>query len=155
MILKSREISGSDVTAILGYVFYNLVYAVTSYPAGLISDKVGKKRIYIIGLIIFSIVYLGFAISNSLALTWVLFALYGIYSASTEGVLKAWVSNLTSYEKVGSAVGLITMMSSIAMFLGSILAGTLWDVFSSSLPFYLTSSVSLIVAIFLFRMNKD
>jgi MFS family permease len=155
LILKSREISGSDVTAILGYVFYNLIYAAISYPAGLISDKVGKKRIYIIGIIIFSIVYFGFAISNSLALTWVLFALYGIYAASTEGVLKAWVSNLTSYEKVGSAVGLITMMSSIAMFLGSILAGALWDVFGSSVPFYLTSSVSLIVAIFLFRMNKD
>jgi MFS family permease len=155
LILKSRGISGSDITAILGYVFYNIIYAAASYPAGLISDKIGKKRIYIIGLVIFSIVYFGFAVSNSPALTWVLFALYGIYAASTEGVLKSWVSDLNSYEKVGSAIGLITMMSSIAMFLGSILAGTLWDAFGSSVPFYLSSLISLIVAVLLFNINRD
>ncbi len=155
LILKSRNISHSDTIAILGYVFYNLIYAGTSYPAGLISDKIGKKKIYIAGLVIFSAVYFGFAASDNFILTWVLFALYGIYAASTEGILKAWVSDLVSYEKVASAVGLITMVSSIAMFAGSILAGYLWDAFGSSVPFYLSSTVSLIIAFSLFKLSKD
>jgi MFS family permease len=154
LILKSRSISHSDTAAILGYVFYNLIYAGSSYPAGLMSDKIGKKKIYIIGLIIFSAVYFGFAASDNFALTWILFALYGVYAASTEGILKAWVSDLISYEKVASAVGLITMVSSIAMFAGSILAGYLWDAFGSSVPFYLSSAVSLITAFLLFKISK-
>ncbi|MFZ0454276.1 MAG: MFS transporter [Ignavibacteriaceae bacterium] len=154
LILKSRNISHSDVTAILGYVFYNLIYAVSSYPAGLISDKIGKKKIYILGLIIFSAVYFGFASSDNFILTWILFAFYGIYAASTEGILKAWISDLVAYEKVASAVGLITMLSSIAMFLGSILTGYLWDAFGSSVPFYFSSAVSLIIALSLIRIHK-
>ena len=155
LILKSRNISGSDTTAILGYVFYNAIYAAVSYPVGLISDKIGKKKIYIIGLLIFSMVYFGFAASNSFFLTWILFALYGIYAASTEGILKAWVSDLVSYEKTASAVGLITMLSSIAMFIGSILTGALWDAFGSSVPFYLSSGVSLVIAFSLFKIRKE
>jgi MFS family permease len=155
LILKSRNIAHSDTMAILGYVFYNLIYAVSSYPAGLLSDRIGKKKIYIIGLLIFSLVYLGFAVSGSFLLTWFLFALYGIYAASTEGILKAWVSDLVSYAKVATAVGLITMLSSIAMFAGSIIAGYLWDAFGSSVPFYISSSVSLIVAFSLFKIKKD
>lgn len=154
LILKSRNISHSDTIAILGYVFYNLIYAGSSYPAGMMSDKVGKKKIYIVGLIIFSVVYFGFAATDSFILTWILFVLYGVYAASTEGILKAWVSDLVVYEKVGSAVGLITMLSSIAMFLGSILTGYLWDAFGSSVPFYLSSAVSLIVALALIRIRK-
>ncbi|MEJ2613476.1 MAG: MFS transporter, partial [Ignavibacteriaceae bacterium] len=144
LILKSRNISHSDIIAILGYVFYNLIYAGSSYPAGLISDKIGKKKIYILGLIIFSAVYFGFASSDNFILTWILFAFYGIYAASTEGILKAWISDLVAYEKVASAVGFITMLSSIAMFSGSILTGYLWDAFGSSVPFYVSSAVSLI-----------
>jgi MFS family permease len=154
LILKSRSISHSDTAAILGYVFFNLIYAVSSYPAGLISDRIGKKKIYTIGLIIFSLVYFGFASSDNFVLTWILFALYGIYAASTEGILKAWVSDLVSYEKTASAVGLITMVSSIAMFTGSILAGYLWDAFGSSVPFYLSSAVSLVVAFSLLKISK-
>jgi MFS family permease len=155
LILKSRNISHSDIIAILGYVFYNLIYAGSSYPAGFISDKIGKKKIYIIGLIIFSAVYFGFASSDNFILTWILFAFYGIYAASTEGILKAWVSDLVAYEKVASAVGLITMLSSIAMFLGSILTGYLWDAFGPSVPFYLSSAVSLVVALSLIRIKNN
>jgi predicted MFS family arabinose efflux permease len=59
-----------------------------------------------------------------------------------------------AYEKVASAVGFITMLSSIAMFLGSIFTGYLWDAFGSSVPFYLSSAVSLVVAFALIRIKK-
>ena len=132
LILKSKNISGSATLAIAGYIFYNIVYAASSYPIGILSDKFGKKRVFIIGLIIFSFVYLGFASLNSFAFIWILFALYGIYASSTEGVLKAWVSDLVPDQNRGSAIGLITMSSSIAMMIGSVAAGFLWDAFGSA-----------------------
>jgi MFS family permease len=154
LILKSKNISGSDSMAIAGYIFYNIIYAISSYPVGILADKIGKKKVFIIGLLIFSVVYFGFASLNSLAFSWILFALYGFYASSTEGVLKAWVSDLVPDQNRGSAIGLITMSSSFAMMIGSIAAGFLWDTFGSQVPFYLSSGVSLFVAGLLYRFSK-
>ena len=140
--------------AIAGYIFYNIIYAVSSYPVGILADKIGKKKVFIIGLLIFSVVYFGFASLNSFAFIWILFALYGFYASSTEGVLKAWVSDLVPDQNRGSAIGLITMSSSIAMMIGSIAAGFLWDTFGSQVPFYISSAVSLIVAGILYQFSK-
>jgi len=149
LILKSKQVAHSDTIAILGYVFYNLIYAFASYPIGILSDKFGKKNTFIIGLIIFSVVYFGFAMNQNFYLVWILFALYGIYAASTEGVSKAWVSDLVPDEFRGTAIGLLTMLSSFAVMIGSILAGFLWDSFGANVPFLLSSIVSLIIAIVL------
>ncbi len=146
LILKSMDISKSDTTAILGYVFYNFIYAMFSYPIGLAADKVGKKNIFIIGLLVYSLVYFGFAFIEDLGFIWILFALYGIYSASTEGVAKAWVSDLIPDKFRGSAIGLLTMLTSLSIMSGSILAGVLWDYYGSTIPFLISAIVSLIVA---------
>lgn len=149
LILKSKQVANSDTIAILGYVFYNLIYAFASYPIGILADKFGKKNTFIIGLIIFSVVYFGFAMNQNFYLVWLLFALYGIYAASTEGVSKAWVSDLVPDEFRGSAIGLLTMLSSFAVMIGSVLAGFLWDSFGAQVPFLLSSVVSLMIAIVL------
>jgi MFS family permease len=153
LILKSQNISNSNTLAILGYVFYNLVYAAASYPLGGISDKYGKKKVFTSGLIVFSLVYFGFAFVNNINFIWILFALYGIYAASTEGVSKAWVSDLIPNEFHGSAIGLITMLSSFAVMIGSFLTGVLWDKFGPTIPFLVSASVSLIIAFILLIHN--
>jgi MFS family permease len=154
LILKSKDISDSGTLAILGYIFYNLIYAGTSYPLGGLADKLGKRKIFSLGLIIFSLVYFGFALIPNIEIIWMLFALYGIYAAATEGVSKAWVSDLIPNEQKGSGIGLLTMLSSFAVMLGSFTAGILWDKFGSSVPFLLSAVVSLIIA-FLIFIQKD
>jgi MFS family permease len=154
LILKSQQISDSASLAIIGYVFYNLVYAFTSYPIGNLADKFGKKNIYIIGLIIYSIVYLGFAVNENFIITFMMFALYGIYAASTEGIAKAWVSDLIPDEHRGTAIGILTMTTSLAIMSGSFLAGVLWDKFGSFVPFLLSSIVSLFVAGLLYFVKE-
>jgi MFS family permease len=149
LILKSKQVAHSDTTAILGYVFYNFIYAFASYPAGLLADKFGKKNIFIIGLLIFSLVYFGFGINQNYFFMWILFALYGIYAASTEGVSKAWVSDLVPDEFRGSAIGLLTMLSSFAIMFGSFVTGVLWDKFGAQTPFLISAVVSFIIAIIL------
>ncbi|MHB8907001.1 MAG: MFS transporter [Melioribacteraceae bacterium] len=154
LILKSKQISHSDTTAILGYVFYNLIYALSSYPIGIISDKFGKKNIFIFGLIIFSAVYFGFAINSDNVVVWLLFALYGIYASSTEGISKAWVSDLVPDEFRGSAIGLLTALSSFAIMFGSFLTGILWDSFGAQVPFFISSIVSLLIVFMLFILKN-
>lgn len=153
LILKSKEITNSDSTSLVGYVFYNLVYAISSYPVGIISDKIGKKKMFIVGLIIYSIVYFAFAFNSSFILLWFLFAMYGVYASATEGVSKALVSDIVKKEYKGTAIGLLTMSSSFAIMIGSFMAGILWDNFGSQIPFLLSSAISLIAAILLIRFK--
>jgi MFS family permease len=154
LILKSKDVLDSSTLAIFGYIFYNLIYAASSYPLGGLSDKFGKKKIFSLGLIIFSLVYFGFALTPEIELIWLFFAFYGIYAASTEGISKAWVSDLIPDEQRGSAIGLLTMLSSFSIMLGSFLTGILWDRFGSSVPFLLSAVVSLIIAFIIF-FQKD
>lgn len=145
LILKSREISESSTLAIFGYIFYNVVYASSSYPMGNLSDKIGKKKVFTFGLFVFSLVYFGFAFVPNIYLLWLLFALYGIYAASTEGISKAWISDLISDESRGTAIGLATLIMGICVMLGSFVTGVLWDKFGSQLPFIISASVSLLL----------
>ena len=154
LILKSRDVSDSNFLAILGYVFYNFVYAGASYPFGKLSDKFGKNIIYGAGLFVFSLVYFGFAFLPHTYFIWVLFALYGLYSAATEGISKAWVSDLVRDEWRGTAIGLVTMSTGIAIMLGSFTAGLLWDEFGSTIPFLLSAIVSLIIGLIILQTKK-
>ena len=155
LILKSKSISHSDTTAIMGYVFYNIVFAFASYPLGLIADKFGKRNMFVSGLFVFSLVYLGFAFDMDMKFIWVLFAFYGIYAASTEGVAKAWVSDLIPNELRGTAIGFLSMMMSLAVMVGSVIAGVLWDSVGPWLPFLISSIVSAVVGVvLLFKRNQ-
>jgi MFS family permease len=154
LILKSKDISHSSSLAIFGYVFYNLIYAATSYPLGGLADKYGKKKIFLYGLVIFSIVYFGFAFIDNINFIWILFAFYGIYAASTEGVSKAWISDLIPNQQRGSAIGLLTMLSSFAIMIGSFFTGVLWDKFGSAIPFIISAIISLVIVLILFLSKK-
>jgi MFS family permease len=155
LILKSKDVSDSSTLAIFGYIFYNLIYAASSYPLGGLSDKYGKRKIFSLGLIIFSLVYFGFALVPDIKLIWLLFALYGIYAAATEGISKAWVSDLIPDEQRGSAIGLLTMLSSFSVMLGSFLTGILWDQFGSAIPFLVSATFSLVIAFLLFLQKEE
>lgn len=147
LILKSKDISESSTLAIFGYVFYNIVYAASSYPVGNLSDKIGKKKVFTFGLSLFSIVYFGFAFIPEIYFLWILFALYGIYAASTEGISKAWISDLISDESRGTAIGLATLITGICVMIGSFTTGILWDLFGSQIPFLISAIVSLLLAL--------
>lgn len=154
LILRSKNISNSDTTAILGYIFYNLIYALSSYPIGMIADKFGKRKIFILGLFIFSLVYLIFAFNKEPVIVWLCFALYGIYAASTEGVVKAWVSDIVESDFRGSAIGLLTTLMSLGVMCGSVFTGILWDQFGARVPFLISCIVSFVIAIILLLWKK-
>ncbi len=133
LILRAQEIGLSAQLAILAYVVYNLAYALLATSAGMISDRLGRRRVMQIGFFVFAIVYLGFAFVKSVSLIWPLFALYGFYAAMTEGVSKAAIADLVAPEHRGSAIGIFYMSTGVAALIASSLAGWLWKEFGAAM----------------------
>ncbi|MBC7848520.1 MAG: MFS transporter, partial [Chitinophagaceae bacterium] len=126
LILKMKQISGSDELTIGAYIFYNLVYALFSFPLGILADRIGKKKVLIGGLLIFAAVYTGFAITNNTTLLFLLFGLYGIYAAATEGIAKAWITNIAHGKDTATAVGFYSSCQSVAALFASVIAAFCW-----------------------------
>ena len=138
----------ADTITIAAYVFYNLVYAAASYPMGVLADRFSYKKIILLGFMLFAVVYGGFAFSPSIGVIFILFAVYGVYAAATEGVIKAWITNLAHKENTATAIGFYTSCESICALLASIIAGALWTNFGSTSTFIATSIISVIVCIY-------
>lgn len=145
----------ADSITIAAYVFYNLFYASISYPAGMLADKIGFRNVVIIGMGLFGIVYAGFACSPSIPVIFGLFALYGFYAAFTEGVIKAWITNLSGEKDTATAIGFFTSGESIAALFASMIAGAVWTGIGSSFTFVLSAAIAILVACYLLITRKQ
>lgn len=149
LLLRVNEATGSESSVIKVYIFYNLVYALAAFPLGLLADYIGIKKIFLFGLVLFSGIYFGMAEVGTNALFYVLFGIYGIYMAATEGISKAWVASLVKNEEVGTAMGLFVALQSIALMIASAFAGLLWTFYGASVTFLLTAIMSILVFLFM------
>jgi MFS family permease len=148
LLLQAKQ-SGLDDTMVIGvYIFYNLIYALASFPMGILADSVGVKAIFIIGLALFAIVYFGMAVNTNLYLFFVLFFIYGIYAAATEGISKAWISNITDKKDTATAIGTFSGFQSICAMLASSFAGVIWFQFGAETTFMITAIVTVLVMIY-------
>jgi MFS family permease len=126
LLLKAKQAGLSDTMVIGVFIFFNLIYASFAYPLGIIADKIGLKRMFIFGLILFSIVYFGIGFASSLWIIVIMFFLYGIYFAATEGISKAWISNVVEKKDTATAIGTFASFQSICAMLASSIAGIIW-----------------------------
>lgn len=149
LLLKLKEAGFSDPETIGVYIFYNLVYATFAYPLGIIADRIGLKRMLLLGLILFIAVYLGMAFNSSLYVFIFLFFLYGVYAGATEGIAKAWISNISERKDTATAIGTFTGFQSIATMLASSLAGLIWFKFGPAATFMVTAFISFIVFVYI------
>ena len=145
LLLKAKESGLSDTMVIGVYIFYNLVYALFALPMGIIADKVGLKKIFIIGLTVFATVYFGMSVNASIYVYFGLFFLYGIYGAATEGISKAWISNITDKKDTATAIGTYSGFQSVCTMLASSLAGLIWYQFGATATFITTGIATLLV----------
>jgi MFS family permease len=154
LLLRLRDHGFSDVQVIGFYVFYNVLYAVASYPLGGLADKFGARPVLCAGLVIFALVYAGMSLPGNSVLFAVLFFLYGLYAAATDGVSKAWISGICAKAEVGTALGTFTAFQSIGALFASILAGAIWSVWGFVPVFLSAAVISLVVAVYLFRAGR-
>ncbi|PWT74214.1 MAG: MFS transporter [Bacteroidetes bacterium] len=149
LLLITKQITGNDTLTIGAYIFYNLVYALTSYPMGVAADKFGMKKVFVIALIIFAIVYGGFALAKSPWMVFGLFLLYGLYAAGTEGIAKALITNIADVKQTATAIGFYTSCQSIAALAASAWAGFLWSQSGPMVTFMFSAIGTLLVVVYL------
>lgn len=154
LLLKMKEAGQNDTTVIGVYIFYNLVYAVFSYPLGMSADRIGMKKILIGGLGFFALTYFGMALNENKLIFFFLFFLYGIYAAATEGIAKAWITNICIKEKTATAIGTYTAFQSIAMLSASSLAGIVWFTFGAPALFLLSGFMAVVIAVYILSFRQ-
>ncbi len=147
LLLRMQEAGLSDTATIGAYIFYNLVYALTAYPIGMLADRIGLRPTFVGGLLLFTIVYFGMAVAGeSLPWYFMLFFLYGIYAAATEGIAKAWISNVTDKSETAVAIGTYAGFASICTMVASAGTGLLWYRFGPSAALTVPAIAALLIA---------
>lgn len=154
LILRAQNVGVGLFAIPLVYALFNFIYASASIPLGSLSDKIGRERVILLGWIAYAIAYVGFGFAKQGYQIWLLFAFYGIYYATTEGVAKAFVADIISPEYRGRAYGVYNAVIGLVTLPASILAGFLWDKVNPSAPFFFGAIMATLAATALFLFTR-
>jgi MFS family permease len=148
LLLRAKDLGFDFAGVVALYVIYNLSYAALSYPAGAISDRLNRRVVFTTGLAIFSMAYLGFGLAGTSAWLWVLFPLYGGYTALTDGVSRAWVADLVPADSRGTALGIQAAVSGVGLLVAGVWAGLAWNG-TGHTPFVISGLTTAAIAVVL------
>lgn len=137
-----------SLAPLLGLVF-NVTYTLGSWPAGWFSDHFSRRWIVAAGYLIFAGVYFVFGRAPSTLAIWVTMAVYGVYNALTQPVLKALIVESVAQGVRGRALGIYFFVTSVATLAASLITGELWKHYGASLPFYVSAGCAVVAAIML------
>jgi MFS family permease len=147
LLMKARDAGMSDSASIGVYILYNLVFALFAYPLGIVADRIGLKRMFIMGLALFAAVYVGIAVTHEYWVIALLFAGYGIYAAATEGVVKALICVIVPEREAATAVGTFASLQSVSALVASVTAGALWVSIGAETTFLVTAFMAGLAAL--------
>ena len=154
LILRARNIGVTLLDIPLVIALFNLVYALAAVPFGSLSDRIGRIPTMLIGWSAYVLVYLGFGLASEAYMIWILYAFYGIYYATSEGVARALLTDIVGAGHRGRAFGLYGTAVGIAGLPASFFAGFLWDRFGPQVPFYFGAAMAGLAAILLLLFSK-
>jgi len=143
LILRTQNLGVAILAIPLVYALFNFVYAAASIPLGSLSDRIGREKVIMLGWLAYALAYFGFALADTAWQAWLLFAFYGLYYATTEGVAKAFVADMVGSEQRGRAYGIYNTAIGLVALPASFIAGILWDKVSPAAPFYFGASFAL------------
>lgn len=136
LILRSRDLGVAEGQVFLLYALFNVVEALLGYPAGRLSDRVGRRILLTAGYAVFGLVYLGFALARSAWLAWPLFVVYGLYYTLTQGVQRAMAADLADPAARAGQIGAFHMVIGVMALPASLVAGRLYGIWTPA-PFLL------------------
>jgi sugar phosphate permease len=152
LALKNRGLSD---TAMIGfYIFYNMAYALLSFPIGVFADRIGLRTTLVIGLLTFAVVYFFFGFAATPLAFGALFLFYAVYASSTEGISKALISNLAAGSDTATALGFCNSLASVFTLAASSLAGFLWFAVGPKTMFMVSGAGVFVVAVYLGRVLR-
>jgi len=136
LLLRAQNLGVATAAVLVLYLVFNITYAVVAYPAGRLSDWVGRRTLLVAGYALYGLVYLGFGLASSPGSLWLLFPVYGLYMGVFDGVEKALVADLAPTSIRATAIGLHATLVGIGLLPASLLAGWMWTSFGPAVPFY-------------------
>jgi len=154
LILRAKDLGLSLSIVILMYVLYNASYSLLSLPAGIVADRIGKRRLVTGGFFVYGLVYMGFALVGQGSAVWPLFLVYGVYMAFTDGQARAMVAELSPEERRGTFLGLYHTGIGLMAVAASVIAGVLWDVVGKPAPFWLGASTGFAAAALMLALPR-
>lgn len=152
LLLRARESGMSDAMVVGVYIFYNLVYALFAFPLGKMADSKGFKWVFTLGLIFFSITYLGLSYTDNPTIIWLLLGIYGLFAAATEGVGKAWISLSAGGNDTATAMGAYATFQSLAALLAALITGWLWTSKGFAAALFFSGGGSIVAVIYFIIM---
>jgi len=154
LILRAKEL-GISVTLIpILWLVFNISYFLWSYPAGVISDRIGRKKTIVFGFLIYTITYSALAFNNKVLLLWPIFVIYGLYYGFTEGNVRALVADLTLVEHRGTIFGIYYTVVGITLLPANLIMGYLWQRYGFNIALLIGAGLSFISAILLIIFVK-
>jgi len=157
LILRATNIGIRETQIPILYLSFNLVYSLIALPAGIVSDRIGRKRVILSGFFLFGIVYYGFAVSSEKWHVWGLFMLYGIFMGLTEGIHKAYLGTVIPEGQKATGYGIYSTFVGLAVLPASIIGGYLWDKVGPHATFYygsFTAFASAVLFLIIFGVEK-
>jgi MFS family permease len=155
LILRARDLGVAVVMIPVLYVMFNLVYSMLSLPAGLLADRVGRRKVALLGFAIFAVAYAWMALARSQAAAWGVFAVYGVYMGIADGNGRALLAEFSSSGRQGTAFGAYHMMVGIAALPASIIAGLLYDHVSAAAPFWLGAGAAALAGVLMLALVPE
>jgi len=152
LILRSQQLGVDRKWTILAYTLYNLVASLAALPAGVASDRFGRRNVLIIGFLVYAVSYAGFGAANAAWLVWPLFALYGLFPALTEGAGKALAVDTAGTAGRATVIGIYAMVTGVTEIAASYIGGVLWDKVDSRATFYFGAGLALAAVVLSFAL---
>ena len=149
LLLRAADIGFDSSNTIPLYFIYNLTASLLAIPCGNLSDRVGRKRLLVSGYLTFSLVFFGFAFCITKPLMILIFVIYGVFTAMTAGVERAFIAEIAPPQLKGTRLELHSTLAGIALLPASVIAGLLWDGIGAYEPFVYGSLMSLFSAVIL------
>ncbi|MBN1320970.1 MAG: MFS transporter [Thermoleophilia bacterium] len=155
LILRAQDLRVATVMIPVLYLMFNLVYSSLSIPAGLLADRIGRRRVALLGFAIFAGTYAWMALASSQAAAWGVFAVYGVYMAIADGNGRALLAEFSSGERHGTAFGAYHMVVGLAALPSSVIAGLLYDHVSAAAPFWLGAAGAVLAGILMLALVPE
>jgi MFS family permease len=155
LLLRAKSLGASTSAIVLYFAMFNAVTVAASYPAGAISDRLGRRRVLLAGWVVFALVYAAFGVVTHLALVPLLFAVYGLHAGMAEGAARAYVVDLVGPEQKATALGYHALATGIAVLGANVAAGLLWEHAGSAYPFLYGGATALLASLSLAAFRPE
>lgn len=155
LILRANDLQVAAVMIPVLYLVFNLVYSALSIPAGLLADKVGRRKVALLGFALFAVAYAWMAVADSQASAWGVFVVYGVYMAIADGNGRALLAEFAADDRRGTAFGAYHMVVGLAALPASIIAGVLYDRVSPAAPFWVGAAAAVLAGMLMVALVPE